>query len=92
MAKLPIDAEASKQWILSQVGYGKPPQHSQFKKGQSGNPLGRPRKNKTKPSRGPIHSGPLELVQEHLARKITAKDGSGTHQVPSHLASVRRIE
>lgn len=92
MAKLPIDAEASKQWILSQVGYGKPPQHSQFKKGQSGNPLGRPRKNKTKPSRGPIHSGPLELVQEHLTRKITAKDGSGTHQVPAHLASVRMIE
>ncbi len=24
------------------VGYGKPPKHSQFKKGQSGNPKGRP--------------------------------------------------
>ena len=26
------------------VGYGRPPQATQFKKGQSGNPLGRPRK------------------------------------------------
>lgn len=25
------------------VGYGSPPEHSQFKKGQSGNPYGRPR-------------------------------------------------
>lgn len=25
------------------VGYGKPPEHSQFKKGQSGNPKGRPK-------------------------------------------------
>ena len=26
-----------------QVGYGKPPKHTRFKKGQSGNPKGRPR-------------------------------------------------
>lgn len=28
-----------------EVGYGKPPSHAQFKKGQSGNPRGRPRKS-----------------------------------------------
>ncbi len=26
-----------------EVGYGKPPRHTRFKKGQSGNPSGRPR-------------------------------------------------
>ena len=28
-----------------EVGYGKPPKHSRFKKGQSGNPSGRPRRS-----------------------------------------------
>jgi hypothetical protein len=27
-----------------EVGYGKPPRHTQFRKGQSGNPGGRPRR------------------------------------------------
>jgi hypothetical protein len=30
-----------------QVGYGKPPKRNQFKKGQSGNPSGRPKKPKS---------------------------------------------
>jgi len=30
-----------------EVGYGKPPKHAQFKKGQSGNPNGRPKKKKS---------------------------------------------
>jgi len=34
-----------------QVGYGRPPKAHQFKKGQSGNPRGRPRKD---PGRGAI--------------------------------------
>src|SRR5437773_3368778 len=32
-----------------QVGYGKPPRHARFKKGQSGNPRGRPRKPEPDP-------------------------------------------
>ncbi|MXO69489.1 hypothetical protein GRI72_11730 [Altererythrobacter marinus] len=28
------------------VGYGRPPRHSRFRKGQSGNPAGRPKKQK----------------------------------------------
>jgi hypothetical protein len=30
-----------------EVGYGKPPKGTRFKKGQSGNPSGRPKKGKT---------------------------------------------
>ena len=29
------------------IGYGRPPKHTRFKKGQSGNPGGRPRKGGT---------------------------------------------
>ena len=32
----------------NEVGYGNPPKHSQFKKGQSGNPKGRPKGSKNK--------------------------------------------
>ena len=33
-----------------QVGYGKPPRHTRFKRGQSGNPRGRPREAKNLPT------------------------------------------
>jgi len=42
------------------VGYGKPPKQFQFQKGQSGNPLGRPKKNKTN----------VELLNELLDVKV----------------------
>lgn len=31
------------------VGYGRPPEETRFKKGQSGNPRGRPKGSKTRP-------------------------------------------
>jgi hypothetical protein len=30
------------EYLEDEVGYGKPPKHTQFKKGKSGNPKGRP--------------------------------------------------
>lgn len=38
-----MDEEAFKQRILFDTGFGKPPKSSQFKKGRSGNPKGRPK-------------------------------------------------
>lgn len=43
------------------VGYGKPPQHSRYKPGQSGNPKGRPRGSKSK----------INILKELLAQKVT---------------------
>jgi hypothetical protein len=43
------DEEKSKSDNGSSVGYGKPPAHSRFVKGCSGNPKGRPRGSKNKP-------------------------------------------
>jgi len=43
-----------------QVGYGKPPKHSQFKPGQSGNPTGRPRDSRN------VKSVLIEVAQEEM--------------------------
>jgi len=43
------------------VGYGKPPQHSQFKPGQSGNPKGRPKKR----------ASFTDSFQKELDRRVT---------------------
>ena len=47
------------------VGYGKPPKHSRFKPGQSGNPKGRPK------GRIPI----ARLVEKHLDAKMAVTIG-----------------
>jgi hypothetical protein len=48
------------------TGYKKPPKHTRFRKGQSGNPKGRPRKIKD----------PTRLLEIELDKTITIKDGS----------------
>lgn len=47
------------------VGFGKPPVHSRYKPGQSGNPKGRPRGRKNKNT----------ILQEFLSQKITVRQG-----------------
>lgn len=56
------------------VGYGKPPQHSRWQKGQSGNPSGRP-----KGARGLKTDLNAELVS-HMEIQINGKRISGTKQ------------
>jgi Family of unknown function (DUF5681) len=49
------------------AGYGKPPKHSQFKKGQSGNPKGRPKGTFNAPT----------AVEQALTKKVTFASPSG---------------
>ena len=58
-----------------EVGYGKPPRHTRFKKGQSGNPRGRPRASKN------LSTLLTEVLNEHVTvaendgrRKITKRE------------------
>ncbi|MEO1169457.1 MAG: DUF5681 domain-containing protein [Pseudomonadota bacterium] len=56
------------------IGYGKPPKHTRWKKGQSGNPRGRP-----KGSRGLKTDLHAELVS-HMEIQMNGKRVSGTKQ------------
>jgi hypothetical protein len=56
------------------VGYGKPPKKTQFKKGQSGNPRGRPKVPKSKPS-------VREIFAEILDSEIIINEGGRKRSV-----------
>ena len=64
------------------VGPGKPPLHTRFRKGQSGNPAGRPRK---------VVSERLKaLTLSEAYRAVTVKEGGGTVTLPAVQAVLRR--
>ena len=60
-----------------QVGYGKPPRHSRFKKGKSGNPRGRPKRSESF----------ARLAQRTLNERIAIKE-NGERRVISKLEAV----
>src|SRR5438045_4542344 len=59
-----------------EVGYGKPPRHSRFTKGQSGNPRGRP----------PGAKNLTTLLEEALNEPVTVTDNGGRRTVSKRRA------
>jgi len=76
------------------VGYGKPPVEHRFKKGRSGNPLGRPRKSKAAKSPGPNSFGAQPancyLLQEAY-RPVVVREGEQTIELPAIQAVFRAM-
>jgi len=65
-----------------EVGYGKPPRHTRFKKGQSGNPRGRPSASKNlKTLLREALKEPFIVSEDGRHRKITKRQASVTQLV-----------
>ena len=63
------------------VGYGKPPCHTRFKKGQSGNPRGRP----------PGAKNLSTLLNETLNEPVVITENGGRKKVSKRQASLKQL-
>jgi hypothetical protein len=64
-----------------QVGYGKPPRHTRFKRGQSGNPRGRPRGSKNLPT----------LLTEALNKRVIVAENEGRRKITKREAIITQL-
>lgn len=76
-----------------EVGYGKPPKHTRFQKGQSGNPNGRPRGAGNKTNRIPAlnEERMKTVVLAEAYRLIGVRDGDRLVEIPVIQAVIRAI-
>jgi hypothetical protein len=78
------DIESGDEDVLSAgrpVGYGQPPLHTRFKKGQSGNPGGRPR--------GMTTGRANKLALKEAYRPVTVREGDKILTLPAIQAVLR---
>lgn len=73
-----------------EVGYGKPPEATRFKSGQSGNPRGRPKGARNK--RPALHEERLKgIILDEAYRGIQVRDGDRNVTIPMAQAVMRSI-
>lgn len=74
---VPLTADVTEATKSYAVGYGKPPSHSRFKPGQSGNPKGRPKGAKSFNT----------IIRENLLRRVGVRTPAGTKKV-THIEAL----
>ena len=78
----PARRRAIKPTADYEVGYGRPPTHSRFKPGESGNKAGRPKVLKKRDI--------ARDIQAIFTREVIVRDGGRTRRVPSFVALVQK--
>ena len=73
------------------VGFGKPPKHTRYKKGTSGNPRGRPRKNASRQRDWALPSVFNQTVLDEAQRKIQVVENDEAEYITKHEAIVRTL-
>lgn len=63
------------------VGYGRPPKHTRFRKGQSGNPKGRPKGTRNRKS----------IVREIMERRVTVRENGKSRTVTVADAAIEKL-
>ena len=64
-----------------EVGYGKPPRHTRFRKGQSGNPGGRPKQSKNLAT----------LLKEALNEPVIVAENGGRRKITMREAIIKQL-
>lgn len=75
------DASGGSSTETYHVGHGRPPKATQFKKGASGNPRGRPKKVRSVGA----------ILREALSRKISVQENGATRKVLALDVIIRRL-
>ncbi len=70
-----------------EVGYGKPPKHTQFKKGQSGNRKGRPKGAANKVTDNSLYA----IIEREASREVSVVTSEGTLTMTMANAVVRTM-
>lgn len=75
-----------------EVGYGKPPKEHRFRKGQSGNPNGRPKGSGNKARPFVAADQPTDgLILEEAYRMVTIREGDRVIELPAIQAAMRSL-